>query len=316
MCARCSCKYEILIIIGLCFIFLCFHFEKRFLKGLTIAALLFVLLLVPHVLWLLNHAENPISYAMSRSSHKYSIITLVDAVIFQPLYFSVGFLFIFFSIFFKILTRRRKIVFYTKSMLLHPLVFFAFSPWAVFCILSTFLSTQGEWSYPLFVLWIPAIFLCLNLKCSKLLPILTYTCVLQFIALVVYLSINFIQPRMSRINYPSYSLSNAAKQFANSHDSGSSLSYVGGDTNIAYYLAAYLPNRPVFLRDNSFKSSPWASKVDFSNKGAVFVSTGCNHSHIKYNQLGFRVVSSRCLYLLESNKLHPSYIPITLYLIG
>jgi hypothetical protein len=307
-------KYETLLIIGLECAFLGVYFDKKYLKKFFTSLILFLLLLSPHVYWVLHHPDNPVTYFFGRSAGGNHLKGFFGSLVAQPLDYFLVFLTLMVLIKCKCAERLLK---RSRFKLTHPLVFFALTPWFIFCLMALFTGVSAEWGYPLLLLICPAFFYCYDIKAHSLKVLMLTVLALQLTLFSVYMGYVFNSHKTTEINYPGSQLALATEKFwVSQHRPLNQLQYVGGQQFAVYYLASYLPTKPLMLKDTSFTASPWINKKKFFLNGAVFVNKGCDTSKNFYQKRGFQVAASKCVYINQANKWHPVKLPYTLFLIA
>lgn len=310
-------KYEMLLIIGVELIYLCYIFKKNYLPKLILAATLSATLLAPHFLWLYNHNFYPIQYFLEKSQHASNLFihikTFFSALVLQPLNLLLCFIVLFY------LRRQRKYIIQHAALnvsIKNPLVFISIMPWIIFCILSLFIRTHAEWGFPLFTLLIPALFHAYKIEFKDLSTLFKIVVFMHCIIFLTFFITLKFGNKVHAMNRPSYQLANIANKFWNQHYPQKKIKYIGGDPMWVYYLTAYLPSNPAVFMHNSFKQSPWVNKKDFEKNGALFINKGCQRTPTTlYQNSKFKVREQMCITVNASNKFQKLAIPYTLYII-
>ncbi len=307
-------KYETLMIMGIEFVYLLLNFNKKYLRGLSVAALLFLVLLIPHVIWLWHYHFYPIQFVWASSStgriHHLSV--LLSAVIVQPLNYMLAFIVI------LVLVRSHQTTATVRPRLNfnHPLLFFALMPWLLFCVLAIFINVKAEWGYPMLVLLVPALFYCFNLSGQYTRLTIKVVTGLQLLIFGIFFLTNSDSSATHRVEWPSAQLAREAQNYwLQHHATLNNLKYIGGDEFLVFYLGAYLPQKPLLLKDYSFQKSPWIKRADFAKQGALFIQKGCTDAVAQYQHMGFKVADHQCFVSYQTHTLQRQQLAYTLYII-
>ncbi len=307
-------KYENIMIIGLAFIYLLCHIKKSHLKYLIMTIITSLLLLSPHIYWVAHHSFETITYLFvqsDRTTVSYWHVVL-GALLAQPA--NTALCLIVASCCLKAGWAKRQAP-YPKLSWQSPLCFFAIIPWLAFVILSAFVTTKAEWGFPLLVAVIPALLYYAHVHVERLKPIAIAVISCHCLIATAYGLNLYFSKRTHRSNWPSHTLAQAAQHFWNQHTGSQPLKYIGGDEYPIYYLTAYLPQKPLMLKNNSFHDAVWINRADFYTHGALFVEQGCHDDSRHLINQGFPVTNRTCLTLPQANKYHPKLLSFTLYLL-
>lgn len=313
-------KYQSFLILFLEFLYLIFNYRREYNKYLLIAFIIFVVLLIPHIIWLVDFNFLPISYVMARAgSGEHSFLNLhifnpISCFIGQPLSLLIAILVFF------ILNRLKAIKFFGYGKLTNYLVYLGWAPLILVTLISASagIEIKGEWGFVLFLFTIPGLFLWLkaDTKALNLTKLLIVVIVIRILVMIIFGCVNVLDKRVRRINIPGYQLAILAKKYWRTYQGDSPIKYTGGYDGIGYYLSAYLPNRPEFLSNFSLKKSPWVNPKSFHKYGAILIYQGCPKSLPLLLQASkLKVTNIRCYSLPAANKLHKVMVDFTLAIV-
>lgn len=305
-------KYESLLVIGCETIYLTIIFKKKYLKNLLVATAVFLAIITPHIYWLIHHPVTPINFFTNEAKESYNHIKIfVGALILQPANLCIALL----ALVYLVKTKKASIANEAKK-LNNPLLFLAFTPWIFFTVIAIFIRTHTEWGFPILALWIPALFYFFNIKSSQVKKVFQLSVLTHTLIFITGMSALYFSKKTTRGNYPSQQIANSAQQFwANNTTANKPLRYIGSSSDsFAYYAVAYSPKKVLFLKHNDFKTSSWINRADFYKNGGVLIDVGCNKNGNKPQH--FNITKKQCFYAMQTNKLHPSKIYYTLYLVS
>ncbi|WP_330924960.1 glycosyltransferase family 39 protein [Candidatus Sororendozoicomonas aggregata] len=274
-------KYESAIILLLEAGYLLSHYRREYTKYLMAAFAIFVVLLLPHIIWLAQTNFLPLHYLLSRSdiyndgflySHLYRPLMAFVVQLSNIIPIAIA-LYIFYR------TGKIKKSDTTVSPM-NYLVFLGWSPLLLVIAIAVIggINIRAEWGFPLFILSVPAGFLWYGMKfqSNALKLLLPAVLVIQIIVFIGYTAINFYDKRVHHINLPGYALARVAQHYWQQKVGNLPIRYTGSLTGgIGYYLSAYLPSHPAFISHLSLANSPWVNKQDFLTHGALLIYKGC-----------------------------------------
>lgn len=305
-------KYESLMILGLELIYLLFHFNRRYLKGLVISSLLFFILLLPHLLWLSSENFKTLSYATSYVGHISYYkkgLRIIETLLVQPANLLLCLIFALIALRKKEMVKEGPRTYFLTS----PLGYFAFAPWLSLVLLSCFVDVRAEWGYSVLTLWVIAFFQIFRIRVIYFNKLVYSIIAIHLIIFVAYNALYFFDKDIHRQNWPSYALADKAQKFwqAN-HQTPTKLAFVGGEEIPAYYLTAYHPDLPILLRGNALATSGWIDPKQFKQAQVLLVDKGCYTDKAKYQQKGFVISAQSCIVVPAANKYKPSELQYTL----
>jgi 4-amino-4-deoxy-L-arabinose transferase-like glycosyltransferase len=312
-------KYEsalILFLEGLYLLINFRHISNK--KNLVIAFAVFIVLLIPHVAWLIKEDFLPIKYFSSRTTylvpndflhwHIYQPLKVVAASLLNMLLP----LLIFFICF-----KRKKFNRHHTKQLLHYLVFLGWAPVCLVFVIAAFFGMDilAEWGFPFFAFTISGLFCFFSIKGERL-DFKKLTLVVIFIHclnVIIYTSVVVFGKKIHTINYPAYSLAKEAESFWAAHEKELPIKYVGGVDRLSYYLAVYLSSKPALLQSFSFHQSPWIHPKQLKESGIIFILPGCRQSLPK--QWATLVKEKKCFHTFAANKFKKIPFAFTLLII-
>ena len=315
-------KYESLIIIFLSLIYLFFNFKKKYLVKLLIAFLLTLTFLTPHILSMTQHGFLTIEFIFQRIGEGQN-----HSILYNHLYFPLKALveqlghILFVLLVLVLLLNNKKITRLCNkdiSNQLNFLVYLGITP-LVFVILISFIfgvSIRAEWGFPLFSFTLPAIFSFFQLqyRASFLKSLIYFGLFIHLVSLTAYISFNYYSTKFDRTSQPSYILAKSAKSYWKKH-TNMPLNYIGGDETVDYYLAAYLPNKPLLFEALSFKQSPWLNKIQLKKAGMLFVIENCEATKIMLLKKNYSAINPECISLPYNNKHRELFKKYTLMMV-
>lgn len=302
-------KYESALIVFIALVYLLWHFEYKFLFKLILAIVITLLLLAPHLISVAQHGfltlefiHGRVNEGQNHSAFYTHLFYPLKALSEQlghllPAIVMMGFLML-----------QNKII-KSGNMVKAPknsyLVYLGVAPLFLVILLSLIfgLKIQAEWGFPIFSFTLPAImyFFQLKSKTTLLKPLLLLALAVHAATIITYMSVNFLSPKFARTNNPSYELANSAQRYWEQFTT-KPLRYVAGDENYDYYLAAYLPTKPLLLEAFSVDLSPWVNKAVLKKSGLMIVTDGCDKNRLETLKAQFWAKSYRCIKIPLSNK--------------
>lgn len=285
-------KYFVLLLIGTIGLYsLVFSDARRLLltPGPWACAIACLILLVPHVLWLVHTDFLTLQYAASRSKPATSIL----GHLWNPLNFlfaQIGnhagiFLVMIAGFGWQGLKRFRsgwqQYVLQAPAHTDRFLLWFAFVPLAVVLLASAVTGNEFEhmWGTPMFVLSgvVAVRFAALPALWQHPRRALAAAMAIQLIFLSVIFGQAVLEPhwkqKQTRIHYPARAV---AEELARiwEEDQGSELAYVAGDMWSAANVTLHAPGRPSMFYLHSRTLSPWIDIDDVQEKGVMIVWRG------------------------------------------
>ncbi len=315
-------KYESLLIILLLLLYLFWHFEYKFVFKITIAFIVSLALLAPHFISVAKHGFLTWKFM-------FAIVdgTKPDSFFYLHLYQPLMALFDQLGhvlpaiLFLGIFVKNKQIVqraYNADNVRFNYLIYLGIAPLCLVIVLSFILGLRiiTEWGYPLFSFTLPAIMSYSRLKSrsSFLRPLILMALIFHLSTLLIYTAANYFSERMSRTNYPGYALAEYAAQYWQTF-TNQPLRYVGGEEYIDYYLAAYLPTKPLIFEAYSWQHSPWLKEMEVKKHGIMLVIKGCdlaNNLRLKKQVSG---TDYRCIKLPLSNKYREQLSMFTLMVV-
>lgn len=315
-------KYESLLIILLLLLYLFGRFEYKFVTKVTMAFVVSLMLLAPHLISVAEHGFLTWKF----------MFAIVDGA--RP----DGFFYVhlcqplmaFFDqlghvlpavLLLLVFVKNKRIVrqgHSENSTKFNYLIYLGIAPLGLVIVLSFVFGLRiiTEWGYPLFSFTLPAIMSYFQLKsrASFLRPLILITLIFHLSTLLIYTSVNYFSEKMSRGNYPSYALAKYAEQYWQTFTS-QPLRYVGGDEYIDYYLAAYLPTKPLLLEAFSLQHSPWLNEMKLKKHGIMLVIKGCDSANNLRLKNQFSAKAYQCIELPLSNKYREQFTKLTLMVV-
>jgi 4-amino-4-deoxy-L-arabinose transferase-like glycosyltransferase len=314
-------KYESLLIILIALLYLLWHFEYKFISKLLMALVIQLAILTPHLASVAHHGFLTLEFIQSKANEGQS-----HSAIYTHLYYPIKALFeqlchlmpalalLALSVKSKNIIKSRDI----NKAGFNYLVYLGVAPLGLVILLSFILGLkiQPEWGFPLFSFTIPALMSCFQLKSKTtfLKPLLFTALAFHLGSLGMYMAFNYYTPKFARTNNPSYLLAIEALQYWNQF-SNEPIRYVAGDENYDYYLAAYLPTKPLLLEAYSLKLSPWLSKKELKESGLMMVIEGCDRHRNKALKKQFSAQAYQCINIPYSNKYREQYKSVTLMVV-
>ena len=278
-------KYYTAIPLVIMFIFLVCKSEGRrnFAKsGIYLSLISFILVCLPHMIWLFQHNFITIAYAANRteniglSSWKLHLLYPIDFALAQI----INFIFPLFLL--CLLYSRKKLnqTYLAKPDLLPTfprqfLLTMAFGPYLLTLLLAIIFGWRlfNEWGVPLASLWgliliafsQPAI----TLTAFKRFFIIIY--IVMFLWAAIYaIGLTFDKRHRHSDNYPAQEIADyVTQQWWNQYHKP--LKYVAGSRYIAGYIAFYSADHPSVYVEWNDQFSPWLDIKDMKKYGAVFV---------------------------------------------
>lgn len=310
-------KFEIFLLAGVIFLYIICTFKKEYLSKIIIAAVIFLVCMIPAIIGLIHTDFSPIFWAFKSGKGAAATVSqsgIIAKFFLAQLYNILPILYAFISLlilFIYIAIKRLKI---EKDKLLsnlkHPLVAIWLYPFVIFAILQTYSGQlPGGWALVLMALFLPAIYKLFNIKIIR--PINVKKLVLIMITLQL-------------IAFTAY---NCAKYFNNvvlSDNNGNSIAIKADSFWAEYYntpinyvldkvtgtnLAAFSQSKPLFLRDYSdIANIPKGSKV-------LLALAGCN-SYNNIKAQGFKILHYKCTSITTVNKYNNIKTDISLFVIA
>ncbi|WP_422378484.1 glycosyltransferase family 39 protein [Roseibium sp.] len=285
-------KYFVLLLVGTIGLYtLLFPDARRHLLSLGpwLCALTCILLLVPHLQWLLETDFLTLQYAASRSKPAAGVV----GHIFNPLNFlgaQIGnhaglFLVVLAGLGWTGLKDLRARRTQSAAPLLPPqdrfLLWFAFVPLAVVLLASAVSGNEFEhmWGTPMFVLsGILAVrYLGLPNLWSHPRRSLAAAIAIQAVFLGILFGQAVLEPhwktKQTRIHYPGREVAQELSRIWKA-ETGTDLAYVAGDMWSAANVTLFAPSRPSMFYLHSLELSPWINLDDVQKKGLMIVWRG------------------------------------------
>ena len=336
-------KYESAIILLAEIIYLLRYFKRQYLTRVIAAFIIFIVLLIPHILWLFRTDFLPFQYAygeIARGSNNFIVRHLVyplnalgvQAGNLAMIIIVTGSIFIW-----QHLVRKRFTQNSSSSGLSSPsssglyssssrglttgssyLSFLAFAPIIIMILISAIWGAKMKsgWGFPVWLYLVPGIFYLFK----KLIPevrlykLFIAGWAVQLLTMIAYVVHSATVPHPTWVNYPHKSLVKSATAFWQKHEGNKPIRYAGGlGFGIGYYLPAYLPSKPAYLSWASLKHSPWINANKFKLDGALIVYRGCSDTFpMAVRKSGFTIVARKCTKLSLLNKSKMRLLPVTL----
>ena len=313
-------KYEALLIINVLIIYLLFHFQSKYYNRLILAITVTLIVLAPHFYSVAENGYLTLQFISSKIS-----VGQNHGWIYSHLYYPFSALFgqlgnILFAVAVLFLAVKSKKIhcIEVSTTKINYLTWLGIGPLALVVMISLLLGLriQAEWGYPLFLFTMPWIFsyFKLEIKPTFIKPMIMMALVIHLGSLVIYESVHYFSNRLTRTSYPSYTLANRAEQYWKKFTQ-QPIYYIAGDEVIDYYLAAYLPSKPLLLEDYSLIKSPWLSATELNKHGILFVMQGCEQERNIALKKQFMAQDYQCIKLPLSNKRKPKEIMLTLMVV-
>ena len=316
-------KYESAIILLLELGYLFSHYRREYTKYLIVSFVVFVLLLLPHIIWLIQTNFLPLHYLFSRSEVFHH--SFLYRHLYQPIVAFIGQLsniviIVIAIVIFCYIDKIKKSD--TNLSVMNYLVFLGWSPLLLVMAIAVIggVDIKAEWGFPLFILSVPAWFLWGRRMFQKtaLKLLLGLVLVIQIVGFVGYAVIHFKDKRVHHINLPSYMLASTAQHYWQQKIGNLPIRYTGSlSGGIGYYLSAYLPSHPAFISHLSLSDSPWVNQQDFLKRGALLIYKGCQKDlSVTVDALGkVKQTDIKCFSLPAANKWSNVTIDFTLAIV-
>ena len=316
-------KYQSAILILILFIYLLRYFKYNYVKYLLLSFTVTVILLLPHLFWLVNMDYLPIHYAFGRSGVMGDSNFWSDHVL-NSLHCFLGMLLnmllpiiIFYALFYS----KKLIKNSTISVQQHHyyLFYLGLLPLIIVSLLSLSLGIDipAEWGFPLFIFTLPAIFHYYQIGCNSQFVKKTVWVIgiVHFIIFITYTSVIFSGKVLLRTNNPSTTLANAAQSYWQKNSDNGDIFYVTGDV-LGFYLATYLASHPKFIAEFSLKDSPWINQDSVRKKRVLLAKKGCSMQATLAEQHPNLIVFNQiCLNLDVPNKFNTQTMPVMLAIV-
>ena len=315
-------KYESLLIILLLFLYLLWRFEYKFFTRVTMAFVASLALLAPHLKSVAEHGFLTWKFMFAivdgtRSDGFFYLHLCQPLMAFFDQLSHVLPAILLLLVFVK----NKQIVrqaYSVKSTKFNYLIYLGIAPLILVILLSFIFGLRiiTEWGCPLFSFTLPAIMSYFQIKSrpSLLRSLVLIALAFHLSTLLIYTSVNYFSEKMSRVNYPSYALAKRAQQYWQTFTS-QPLKYVGGDEYIDYYLAAYLPTKPLLLEAFSLQHSPWLNEMKLKKHGIMVVIKGCNSVNNMRLKKQLSAKAYQCIKLALSNKYQEQFTKLTLMVV-
>jgi hypothetical protein len=315
-------KYESVLIITLLLFYLFWNFEYKFIFKLTVAFIACILLVTPHFISVAQHGFLTFKFIVDKMD-----TSQTHGVLYKHLYYPI---LAFFEQLYHILPAVLLLAGAVKNKYItrvthhegkarfNFLIYLGIAPLALVILISLFLGLKitAEWGFPLFSFTMPAIiyYFKLNSRAFFIRPLIYLALVFHVVTLSIYISFNYFSPTMSRANYPSYVFAKYATQYWQKF-TNKPLKYIGGEEYIDYYLAAYLPNKPLLLEAFSLQHSPWLKEKELKKHGVMLVVKGCEKINTQRLMKQFAGRAHQCIKIPLSNKYKQQYTKLTLMVV-
>lgn len=241
-----------------------------------LGSLLFVVIILPHTIWLFSHEFITINYALGRVS---SPPTLLNHLQF-PLQFTWQQLEVLLpaALLFSILLLGRKPILVTRPTLSNFdktfLLFMGFGPFIVTVLLSAIfgMKLRAGWGQPLLSLWgiMAVAFITPRLTRGRFISFIALLTALTTVMLSVYAFALIRAEEPSSANFPGEII---ARQLTQEWEQRyhQPLNYVAGPRWAAGNIAFYSKDQPAVYIDWDNKVSTWIDEVKLKQDGAIFV---------------------------------------------
>lgn len=312
-------KYESALIIFLEIVYLFFHFDKKYYRGLLLSFFVFIALLLPHLFWLVQNHFLLLQFPMHRAYDGNStgfiarhVINPLSFFIVQPFNLTLSVLLFFVALHKKwlVVTNEKK----SDSFL----IYFAISPLLLVCLLSLVTGAEilAEWGSPLLLLTMLGLFYYKKIKILSLEKIFYLCAFFQLLIAIIYFSDSYFVSDISRLNYPGNALATQVKNFWKlSGYEEKKPAFIGGDDYPSYYLTAYLNKTTPLLVQNSLYYSPWIKKDRFYNHVGILAYKGCESSHNKNILARFQILKEQCFHIPAANKFKLTQVIYHIYIV-
>ncbi|WP_428670385.1 glycosyltransferase family 39 protein [Roseibium sp.] len=285
-------KYFVLLLIGTIGLYtLVFADARRHLAsaGPWLCAGFCLLLLVPHVLWLVDTDFLTLQYAASRSKPAQSVFDHI----FNPGNFLAAQIGNHAGLFLAVLAGlgwsglkafRSRLTGFRQQFSGNEdrfLLWFAFVPLAVVLLASAVTGSEFEhmWGTPMFVLSGILAVRCLALPALWPFPRRAFAaaCAIQAIFLGVIFGQAVLEPywkhKQTRMHYPGKAVAQGLARIWKA-ETGTELAYVAGDMWSAANVTLHAPGRPSMFYLHDLRLSPWIDIADVQKKGLMIVWRG------------------------------------------
>lgn len=312
-------KYESLMIIGLMFLWLIFHFRARYFIKLLVAFGLTCILCLPHIMSVAKDGFLPILFIQSRVDVSFQhgflyrhLYYPVETILSQIIHISISLLALTLLIKTKII---KKIPSSNLNTDRNFLLYLGIAPFCLLIIISCIwgIHIMPEWGFPLYIFTIPALMSYFEVSSHKgaIKKILILVLCAHVFALVSYKMFHYYSSKRHSTNYPGYSLAEKAAEYWRQYNEGS-INFVGGDRPLNYFLAVYLKNKPYILENFSFVESPWIDPKLAKKQGILIAQLDCRQSDLNKIQKQFFIPHYQCFDIAMSNKHDLKTMPIAL----
>ena len=257
--------------------------------GPYLSMVIFVLVIFPHVKWVLAHEGQTLMYLAGRSGSEalawwHRFVFPVDFVLAQAMAL-LPMAFLLSSFYKKLMWKDPAFVKFVSGGKIHSweetlLQFLAFGPLVVtFMVSFCFnLRLRSMWGTPFFT-FLPAYLLCLFFTGDirgQMAFFLRRLLSIFVLGLVAYGGMTYGQPyvmkRAKRVHFPGQACAQIITQEWHKY-THQTLSYVIGDIWEAGNIGFYSPDRPAVVIDGQLALSPWVEPTQLREAGAVIVWT-------------------------------------------
>jgi 4-amino-4-deoxy-L-arabinose transferase-like glycosyltransferase len=282
-------KYYSALLLFSLFLFLFWNKDSRQLfkkREIYIGLLVFLLIILPHVLWLFSHHFATVYYALQRvdvaEHHKIQHLTFpLQFIIEQGETFLPAFLlFLILYIPSRVLGHKKN--FRVPSFDQAFLWFAGLGPFILTILISliTGFKLRAAWGQPLLSLW--GILLCLylqpHLTDKKIKNFFIFLCCAMLIFMMLYCVSQVHSKNISSANFPGKIIARTLTRTWHER-TGTRLKYVAGPRWLAGNMAFYTNDHPQVFIDWNTAQSPWIDEGDLKKHGALFVWDLTNTHH-------------------------------------
>ncbi|OAI48591.1 hypothetical protein AYO45_04610 [Gammaproteobacteria bacterium SCGC AG-212-F23] len=299
-------KYYSIVLLLPMLVFLIIHQRKSFLQKSFYWGLgIFILMMIPHIIWLFCHDFITLNYAVNRVA--------ADATWWNHIRFPLGFTYQQFVAFAPALVLFSALLIGNRPCFIRPkplvnsfdklfLLYVGLGPFFLTLLLSfiTGMRLRAGWGQPLLSLWslLLLIWLMPTITAPRFYRFILVYVVVFSLAVFGYCNALIKAELPSSANFPG---KNIASDLTTSwHEKfHAPLAFVAGPRWLAGNIAFYSKDKPKVFIDWNKKVSPWIDEAALKNKGAIFV-----WDLTEDGQTSRKEVVKRFPQLLQSENLH------------
>ena len=312
-------KYESLVFIIICLVYLFTHYKKSYTKYFLLSVMIVLLLLLPNIIWFFHHGFLPLKYVNGRSdtsglgwatSHIATPFRYLMAQLPLLLYPSV----IAILISFKCRVSEVSTKCFMLSLALGPFVL-------VLLISAVFgMRIPTEWSYPFYIFTTLAAVNVFRWDVTKVRLQLAIGIVIAIhLAIFNYYVFSMHNKKtISALNKPAAAIAHDALQAWQQQVPHHPLRLVVGENYFLGLIPAFTPARPVALLQYSFQDTPYVSPIEAAKWGAIDIVYDCPRgapARLKRLFPKNKISDIRCFTAKTVNTWHPQDFAFGVYII-